>query len=125
FGLGVVEDVWRGDRRIPALGSGEPGALQDFGAVDAIAAALDDLWQDLEGLLHHFDPGLTDTAVIDRVRVGAFNLGHDRRVVDLLRVELVAAEDLDAALFGLLLERVGDADAIGTAVIEHIDRFDL
>ena len=41
----------------------EPGAAQKVGAVHSVAAAFDDLGQDVVGLLGELDPGLSDAAI--------------------------------------------------------------
>ena len=56
------------------------------------------LGHDVIGLLGELDAGLRDAAIVERVGIEAFDLGQDGRVVGFLRVELVAAEDLDAVL---------------------------
>ena len=69
--------------------------------------------------------GLRDAAVIECVGLQPFDLGQDRRVVGLLGVELVAAQDLDAVFLGLFLERIGDADPVSAGIIENIYRLHL
>ena len=91
----------------PSL-AGKPAAVSKSGPIIAIAAALDHLRHDVIGLLGELDAGLTDAAVIDRIGIQRLDLGQDGRVVGGLRIEPVAAEDLDAFLLGLPLERVRD-----------------
>ena len=98
---------------------------QHFRPVDAVAAALDHLRHDVIGLLRQLDAGLQHAAVIERIRVQRLDLRQHGRVVGRFRVQPVTAEDLDALLLRLRLERVRQPDAVGAAVVQNVDRSSL
>jgi hypothetical protein len=54
-------------------------------------------------LLGHFDSGLLDTAIVQRLGVHALDFRKDRSVVGFLRIDFVVAEDGEALLHGLRL----------------------
>ncbi len=123
--IGVFEHIRRGDRRIPTLRRRKAGTFEDFRPIDAVAPGLDHIGDDVVGLLDQLDPGLRHAAIVDGIGVQLLDLGQGGRVVGFLRVELIVAEHVDAALFGLRLEGVGQPDAVCAAVVEHVDRFHL
>src|SRR5215469_6887902 len=69
FRVGIVEDVRRGDGRIPPLGRGKAGAAQYLCAIKAVAAALDQMRKEVGGLLDDLYPGLRHAAVIEGVGI--------------------------------------------------------
>ena len=76
-------------------------------------------------LLGDLHPGLGDAAIVDGVGIEPLDLGDDRRVVGLFRVELVVTHDGHADLLGLGLVEIGHADAVGAGIIEDVDRLHL
>ena len=92
--------------RIPSLDRRESAALQEAAALDAVAAALDHIRNDVVGLLGKFNARLRHPTIIERIGLQCFDLGENSRVVGLLGVELVAAEHLDADLLRLLLKEL-------------------
>ena len=121
----LLHHVRTGDGRVPAIGCREAGALQDRRTIHAVAAGLDQVRHQVIGLLGQLHTGLRVTAVVDRLCAERLDLGNRRRVVGRLRIEPVVTEHLDAALLRLRLERGGDADAVGAAVVQAVDALHL
>ena len=65
---------------------------QHCGTHDPVPAALDNLRNDVIGLLGEFHTSLANPAVIDRVRVQRLDLGKDRRVVGRLRIQAISPQ---------------------------------
>ena len=55
--------------RVPAFDRREAAALEEAAALDAVAAALDHVRDDVIGLLGELDAGLRDAAVVERVGI--------------------------------------------------------
>ena len=85
-----------GDGRIPALDGREAAARQEATAVNAVAAALDDIGDDVVGLFRELDASLRHATVIDGVGLEPLDLRQDGRVVGFLRIELIVPQYLDA-----------------------------
>ena len=104
--LRITNDVRCGNGGIPTFDRGEPGAGEEVGALDSVAARLDNVGQDVIGLLRQLHAGLINAAIIECLWIEALDLGKYGGVIGGLWVESVASEHLDAVLLGLLLERV-------------------
>ena len=123
--LRVVQHVRGGDGCIPALGGREAHGGQHLRPVHAVPAGLNHARHDLVGLLCQLHAGLQHAAVIQRAGVQRLDAGQDGGVVGRLGVQPVPADHGHAALPGLTLERIGQAHAIGAAVVEDEDRLSL
>ncbi len=124
-GFGIAGHVRGGEGAIPALGGGKSGAAEKRRADDAIAARLDHVRNDVVRLLGQLDPGLADTAVVQRLWIERLDLRQHGGIVRRLRIQPVAAEHFDAFLLDLRLIRVRQAHAVGTAVVQDVNRVDF
>ncbi len=105
--------------------AGKPAPGQDRRLVQPVAARLDHVGHDLVALLDQLHAGQRAGAAIQRLRTELLDLGQQRRVVAVQRIDPVAAHHLHAALGGLRLERIGETHAIGAGIVQHEHRLHL
>ena len=93
--------------------------------MQAVASGLDDVWDDLIALLHQLDTSQRAGTAIHRLRAELLDLGQQRSVIAMQRIDSVAAHHLNATFGRLRLERIGEADAISAGVVHHEHRLHL